>query len=74
MYEAEGNPENSIRHVILWVPESLASLPSFPHFSEPTYVCFMFYHAEFLVVLSGRNREKYVRSVFPDTEVPAVAP
>lgn len=60
IYEAKENPRNSPSCLFLG-HKSLAGLPS--------YICFTCNVQGFLVALSGRNKEKYIYSLFPETEV-----
>ena len=46
-------------HTVPWIPRSLVSLPSSLHLSGPFCVWFI-YGTGFSVVLSGRNRERYI--------------
>lgn len=51
-----------------WVQMTLAGLPPFHH-SELSYVHFTYKHLGFLVLLSGKHREKYVSTLFLEAEV-----
>lgn len=63
IHEAKG------KHGELTTVSFLASLLSFLHLSESSYICFRYNDEGFLVALRGRNREKYVYSIIPEMEV-----